>query len=599
MTATRLLSLLSNRERARALGLLLLMVGGAALEVLGIGLIVPLASMLVGPEATLAHPALSRVHQWLESPPPERFALWLLCGFLAVVVFKNLYLGALAFLKFRFVFAKESDVARRLVDGFLRGPYELHLHRHSAQITRNLITEVNNLFAGVVIPLLEVGAEVLVIVLLAAVLAAVMPGTTLLVLVVGGIIVALLHSGFRSILSRYGAARVSRSGARIQAIGDALGGLKEIKVLGREDYFASLFFRLNEGYLQASRVFVTLNALPRLLIETLTTALIVIAALLLTAGSADARAAAPGIVLLCLVALRLMPAATRILTALSAIRFYLPSLEAVCRDLDEIGATSLPAAPSAHRGGGKMRVASEIAVEQVTFTYPGAASPVLDGLSLVIPAGSMCALVGPSGAGKSTLVDLILGIFRPSAGRILVDGIDIAGNRSAWMNSVGYVPQTVHLLDDCIRRNIAFGVADDEVDDEKVWHALRAAQLDGMINAMPRKLDDTIGERGIRLSGGQRQRIGIARALYSEPQILILDEATSALDPQTERAVAETLLEMRPARTIVVIAHRLDTVKRCDRLFCLSEGRVQAAGSYQHLLDSSAFFAQFVGKATL
>lgn len=577
----------------------MLMTLGAALEVVGIGLVVPVVAAAVSPESTLSSPGFQRAYAWSGAATPQRFALMLLGLFLAVILLKNAYLAALARFQFRFVYSKQAEISKRLFNGYLMAPYALHLDRHSSDVMNNLVTEVNNLFTGVMIPLLAVCAEAMVLFLLVVVLIVTMPQASMLVLAVGSLLVIGVYLSLRSLLSRYGAERAAPSGKRIQAIGDALGGLKEVKVLGREPFFIDLFVETNGRYLDASRVFATLNAMPRLLIESLAILLLVGAVLAILAAGDDVRTAAPSIVLLCLVALRLMPAATRILVGAATARFYLPALDQVHRDLANLEAAIASARPQPAAERRSLALRHEVTVEGVVFSYPGAPQPALDGVTMRVRVGEVSALVGLSGAGKSTLADLILAVFEPQAGRIAVDGVDIRTELAAWRRCVGYVPQTVHLLDNSVRRNVAFGLPDAEIDDQRVWQALAAAQLDTLVRALPTGLDERIGEQGMKLSGGQRQRLGIARALYSDPQVLILDEATSALDVQTERAIADTLLDMRRARTVIVIAHRLDTIQRCDRLFFLAEGRLRASGTYTELIAGDPLFADLVGAARL
>lgn len=594
-----LLSLFSPRERTRLAALLLLMALGAALEVVGIGLVVPVVAAAVLPDSVLSHAVFRRLYVWSGAGSPEAFALVLLWAFLALIVVKNVYLGLVAHLQFRFVYAKYADVSRRLFRGYLMAPYALHLERHSADVTRILVTEVNGLFTGVLLPLLFVGAEAMVMLLLICVLVLAIPQASLAVLLFGMAIVVAVYLGLRSKLARYGTERAERSGKRIQAIGDALGGLKEVKVLGREPYFIDSFMHSNQRYLDASARFAVLNVLPRLLIETLSVLLLVGAILALLTAGVDVKSAAPSVVLLCLVALRLMPAATRILAAGASIRFYLPTLEPVHNDLTILESLSDSEASASAAGSAPMALRRQISVDKVTFSYPHAPQAALDGVTLEIRSGEVSALVGPSGAGKSTLADLILAVYQPQSGRILVDGEDIRAKAAGWRRCVGYVPQAVHLLDNSVRRNVALGLPDGEIDDKRVWSALQAAQIDSLVRSLPGGLDERIGEHGVKLSGGQRQRLGIARALYGDPQVLILDEATSALDAQTERAIADTLLDMRRARTVIVIAHRLDTIQRCDRLFFLAEGRLRASGTYQELIAGNPRFAELVGAARL
>jgi len=595
----RLLSLFSARERWIAAGLLVAMAVGAGLEVVGIGLVVPLVAALAGADALLSNPYMRRLFELSATKDAEGFALTLLAAFLFIIVLKNAFLAIVAHAQFRFVYGKQAAISRRLFEGYLAAPYALHLQRHSADVTRNLATEVNNVFTGVLAPLLVAVAEGMVLLLLIMLLAAAMPQATIAVLLVGAAIVTGVYAALRSMLQRYGSERAARSAARIKAIGDALGGLKEIKVLGREAFFIEAFAESNGKYVEASRIFATLNAMPRLVIESLAV-LLLFGAIFAVVLSRPANLAetAPAVVLLCLAALRLMPAATRILVAVASIRFYLPALDHIHRDRQSLQDYVHDSSPESARFV-PLRLSREIAVENVCFTYPGAEVRALDGVTLIIPAGQVCALVGPSGAGKSTLADLILGVYEPQHGSILVDGVDIRGNLAAWRRCVGYVPQSVHLLDASVRRNVALGLPDAEIDERRVWDALKSAQIDSLVRALPGGLDERIGEHGMKLSGGQRQRLGIARALYSDPQVLVLDEATSALDVQTERAIADTLLDLRRARTVIVIAHRLDTIRRCDRLFFLAEGRLQASGTYEELVSENARFASLVGEARL
>jgi ATP-binding cassette subfamily C protein len=274
----------------------------------------------------------------------------------------------------------------------------------------------------------------------------------------------------------------------------------------------------------------------------------------------------------------------------------LPTVEAVYRDLQLVsGASKEPPSSVPAERVGKPRFAGEIALREVSFSYPDSPGAAVKDVSLAIPKGSSVAFVGHSGAGKSTLVDLILGLFAPQKGRILVDGNDIQTMRKSWQRCIGFVPQTIYLLDDSIRRNIAFGVEDGLIDDVKVMNAVRRAQLEKLVESLPHGLDTVTGERGVRLSGGERQRIGIARALYHEPEVLVLDEATSSLDSATENEITETLNRLGGEKTLIFIAHRLSTVKSCDRLFFMQNGTIVDSGTYDELIQNNAEFRAMVG----
>lgn len=571
----KLIALFTPRERMSGVTLLLMMALGALLEVAGIGLIAPIVGLIADPQAVFAHPLGQRAFELAGVATEERFTLLLLALFTALIVCKNLYLALLAWLQNRFIFGKQATLSKQLLACHLYAPYARHLQRNSADVMRSFATEISGLFAGVVLPLLAIGAEVMVLALVVTGLLVLMPQVALIALLAGALMVGAAYAMLRSMLQRYGRERAARSGTRLRAVSEALAGLKELKVLGVESHFLSVFGVADGRYLETSRIYSTLGAMPRLLMESLTIVVLVGTGLALAAASDDLRAALPSLALLCAAMLRLMPAATRILGAMASIRFYAPILDQVHRDLEPGYVAEEPMSPTTRR----IALQTALEVRGLEYRYPDASVSVLRGINIEISAGSLCGLVGASGAGKSTLADLILGLLTPQHGMILVDGAAIAGRLAEWRRSVGYVPQTVHLLDDSVRRNVAFGVSDSDIDDNLVWKALELAQLAEMVRSRPGGLDEVVGERGVRISGGQRQRLGIARSLYRDPPVLVLDEATSALDAATENAVADALFALRGTRTIIVIAHRQETIRRCDKLFLLSEGTVQASGT--------------------
>jgi len=302
----------------------------------------------------------------------------------------------------------------------------------------------------------------------------------------------------------------------------------------------------------------------------------------------------PVLALLAVGTVRLVPAFNGITTSLVQIRNYYPALELICRELNELEHVANPRSVQPALPATEPRFKSAIDLHDLHYKYPGAASEALSGVSVTIKAGEAIGFIGPSGAGKSTLIDLILGLLTPTKGEVRVGGRSIEDNMSAWQRQVGYIPQDIYLIDDSIRRNIAFGLPDDEIDDVAVERSLRAAQLDSLVESLPKGAETNVGNRGIRLSGGQRQRIGIARALYHNPEVLVMDEATSALDNETEREVVAAIGTLHGDRTIIIIAHRLSTVEGCDRLYLLDEGRVKDNGNiaelglrHKHLRQSS------------
>jgi ATP-binding cassette subfamily C protein len=298
-------------------------------------------------------------------------------------------------------------------------------------------------------------------------------------------------------------------------------------------------------------------------------------------------------------AMRLMPSTSRIASGLTQARFHYASTEVLYNELRAIESDRATAAPSIppdqHRA--ELPFRQSLTLQQVSYTYPGKQQPATDNVSIEIPRGHWVGFVGPTGAGKTTLIDLMLGLLVPTSGTILIDGSDLRQDVSGWQRKIGYVPQDIYLIDDTVRRNVAFGVLDAEIDDEQVWKALHAAQVDATVRALPGGLDATTGQRGERLSGGERQRLGIARALYHDPEVLIVDEATANLDRETEAAVVETLARLRGEKTIIVIAHRFGVVRDCDCVYVMKDGRVQNSGALAHLFSTDPAFREFAGNA--
>jgi ABC-type multidrug transport system fused ATPase/permease subunit len=379
------------------------------------------------------------------------------------------------------------------------------------------------------------------------------------------------HLLVRRNVGRYGLLQQNAQALRIKSISQGLGGIEEIKVLGREAYFVSEFAKHERTFSEVSRYAMVLNQMPRLFMETVafSALFLAVAGVLLSGGRAADLL--PTLALFAVAAMRLMPSVNRIQSAITRISYYRPSIGVVCTD----------ARREQQEGAGEpessdIQFAHEITLRDISYIYPGASSPSLQGINLTIPKGASVAVVGASGAGKTTLADIILGLLKPSSGQILVDGEDVDRSLASWQRHLAYIPQTIFLSDDSIRRNVAFGIEDDEIDDDRVWSALELAQLKAHVEAMPCQLDTVVGERGVSLSGGQRQRVGIARALYNNPDVLILDEATSALDADTERAISQSIDALAGSKTLIVIAHRLSTIEKCTLKIHLHNGRIES-----------------------
>ena len=567
----RILSLLSPEQHRAGLGLLLFMLVGMVLETMGIGLVIPVVTLIASGDPAADFPALAPIIARLGSPSHEQLVIASMLTLVGVTALKVGFLGFLAWWSARFSFGLQADLSARLYSGYLRQPYAFHLQRNSAQLIRNTIRQVDQIRAVTQVGL-TLGAECFVLVGISALLFVVEPTGTLWV--VGTLSVAgwLFQRVTRERLFRWGTARQFHEGLRLQQLQQGLGGAKDLKLLGREAGFLEKYGEHNLENAKIGRYQATLEKFPRLWFEFLAVLGLTILVIVMITKGKSLEGLLPVLALFTAAAFRLLPSVIRVLSGVQNVRITMPVIDNMCGEFEMISdlPSDLDPQPVPFR--------NELSFKDVAFTYEGAHTPALDGISLSIPRGSSVGFIGTTGAGKSTLVDLLLGLLTPSEGSFQVDGVDIRTDLRAWQDQIGYVPQSIFLTDDTLRRNVAFGLSDASIDDEAVDRAVRAAQLGYLIDELPGGLDTMVGERGVRISGGQRQRIGIARALYHDPEVLVLDEATSSLDTETEKQVMDAVNEMRDEKTIIIVAHRLSTVNDCDRLFRLDQGRLVDEG---------------------
>ena len=563
--------LLGRRERLQAAGLLLLLLLGALLEMLGVGAIPAFVLLLTNPGAAAQSALGQRLIPLLGSGPGEIIALRAATALFLLFIVKNLFLVIVTWAQARFGFNRGVAVARRLFAAYLHGPYLMHLQRNSAELLRNANEQAMEAIGAGLMPLLSLALEGFTIAAILLLLLSIEPVTSLAAFIILGGTTVLFLRFVRTRMLRLGE-RMHRHRVRmIQAVNEGLGSIKVTKTLGREAAFVGQYGVAAYGFAATARTRQVMQEVPRLLLETVAVGgLLAVAALLLVQGRGVTQLV-PTLALLSVAVVRMIPSFNRIMGALNSLRYGSFALSTVVRDLRE-----LPPPPTLPRAE-PLPLRSDIRLESVGFTYPGTSAAVLVDVSLTIPRGSVVGLMGPTGCGKTTLVDVMLGLLEPSGGRVLIDGTTLEGRVREWQAQIGYVPQDIYLADDTIRRNVAFGIPDEEIDELKVRQAVEAAQVHEFVDRWPAGLDTVVGERGVRLSGGQRQRIGIARALYHDPAVLLLDEATSALDHETEEAVIKAVDALRGRRTIVLIAHRLTTLRCCDQVYALRQGRIWPA----------------------
>ena len=571
--ARKIFDLLTVAERRSAVMLLGLMFIGMVLETLGAGLVVPALALLTQQDLARHYPALQPVLQALDYPSQQNLVIGGMLVLVGVYLIKTLFLTLLAWRQMRFAFGVQAQLSQRLFTLYLRQPYTFHLQRNSAQLIRNAITEVGVFTFQTILPGMLLLTESLVLLGLCSLLLVIEPLGALIVASVLGAAAWGFHRLTRGRIVRWGEARQHHEGLRIQHLQEGLSGAKDVKLLGRETEFLDQYRVHNVQSARAGGLMYTLQQLPRLWLELLAVSGLAILVISMLAQNLALEAVLPALGLFAAVAFRLMPSVNRVLGAVQSLRYGMPVIDTLCTEFK----LAVPEVAVAHRSVIPFRATLEL--NHITYAYPGVAEPVLKGISLAIQRGESVGFIGASGAGKSTLVDILLGLLAPDTGEVRVDGDDIQKNLRNWQDQIGYVPQSIFLTDDTMRRNVAFGLPDKQINNAAVQRAIRAAQLEEFVESLPNGLETFVGERGIRLSGGQRQRIGIARSIYHDPTVLVLDEATSSLDTETERGVMQAITALQGIKTVLIVAHRLSTVEHCNRLYRLHEGRLVEDGT--------------------
>jgi ABC-type multidrug transport system fused ATPase/permease subunit len=566
-------ALLTPSERKAAISMLFMMLLGMALETLGIGLVIPVVTVMMQPESWEKYLVVSSL---LSSHPSLSHSLMVviaMIGLVFVYLSKNLYSGFLIWKQASFTFNVQANLCLRLFALYLRQPYSFHLQRNSAQLIRNITSEVAS-FSSVISSVLLLLTECFVLIGLTALLLWIEPLGAIAIAVILGSSAWIFHILTRNRISHWGGLRQHHDGFKFQHLQQGLSSAKDVKLLGREKNFLAQFEFHNTNSAKIWKLQTTLQGLPRLMFEMLGILGLAMLVIAMIKQGREASSLIPVLGLFAASAFRFMPSANRILGAIQNIRYNLSAVDLL---FDE-SQLQTDGSQEYRKTTPKSEMLHEIKIEEVGYSYPASHKAALNKVSITIKKGEIVGIIGASGSGKSTLVDLLLGLLSPLEGKITTDGIDIQSHLRNWQDQIGYVPQSIYLTDDTLRRNVAFGLADEEINEVAVRHAIAAAQLSEFVDELADGLDSVVGERGVKLSGGQRQRIGIARALYHNPSILIFDEATSALDITTEKSVMDVTMALKGSKTIIIVAHRLTTVDRCDLIFKLEKGRVVASG---------------------
>lgn len=592
-TWRKAISLLTPRERRTSLALLALVMLKGLGDAVGVASVMPFLAVLGDPGLVERNAALSAAYVAFDFTSTERFATALGAVVVAFLFASAALRAATAYAINRWTAMREYTLSRKLIETYLRQPYEYFLDRHSGDLSTSILSEASRVVMEAFRPGMELISNLATLLAVVLLLLWTDPLTTMVTVAVFGGGYLLLFRALRPALRRLGEALVAANRARFRLAAEAFGGIKQIRLTGREAGYVAAFAEpsLTQARVKAAQA--TMVQVPRFAVEALAFGGVVALTLYLVESRGGVESAAftkvlPILGLYAFAGYRLLPTAQALYKAAGTVRYAAPAVETVHRDLAlRRSLPKLRPTPAAPLG-----LRRSVAFRNVSYRYPGAAAPSLEGVSVEIPRGSTVGVVGATGAGKTTFNDILLGLLRPSGGEVVVDGAPLTGaTLDGWHATVGYVPQDIFLSDATVARNIAMGVPPAEITMERVERAARIARIhDHVVGALPDGYQTAIGERGVRLSGGQRQRLGIARALYHDPQLIVFDEATSALDAVTEREVMEQVDALAGDRTIVMIAHRLSTVRGCDRIIVLENGRVAEVGAYDELHKANGVF---------
>lgn len=566
------------KQRWQFAGLFLLQLIETCLDFLGISLILPFVNVLVNADTLREAGWYVMVSGLVGSAETAPVLLFITLLMITVYIVKNAFMLFLLNLRVRFIGTNKVKMGTKMITCYMYKPYTFHLQRNTAEIIRNINGDVGGAF-NVISNIFALISDVLIVIALVVYLLAVDFTMTI------GVMLALaLCSAFYFLFVRKRIRTLGRENRKVtarmyKAIQQAMGGIKEVKIMGREKYFAEVY---NEAGIESVRIgkrYAVISAIPARLIETLCMCTILGVLAIKIAGGENLTEVVPRLSAFAVAAIRLLPRANGINACINSITYNMPSLEALYDDLRESEREEAERLREIEQKKQQKKTVSvgqeDIFVRGVTYTYPNKNEPVLKNVDLTIAHGSSVGIVGATGAGKTTLVDLILGLLKPDSGTICYGTLDIHEDYAQWQKHIGYIPQTIYLVDDTIRSNVALGIESDRVDDTTVWRALENAQLAEFVRSLENGLDTVIGERGVRISGGQRQRIGIARALYRDPEILFFDEATSSLDNETEAAVMESINALGSQKTMIIVAHRLTTLRGCDKIYRVDEAEVE------------------------
>ena len=587
----KFLYLLSSHEKRRAYLLLGMIITMAFIDMLGIASILPFIAILTNPQLIETNYILKSAFEFTSAfgVVTDQQFLFVLGIFVFLFLLFSLSFKAITFyFQVRFISMREHSLAKRLVEGYLHQPYSWFLSRHSAELGKTILSEISKVAGKGLASLLNLIAQSAVTIAIIILLILVEPKLTMIVGFTLGAAYLLIFKSTQSFVNRIGKESVKVNATRYIALNEAFSAAKEIKLGGLEKIYIERFSEPSKSLAKYTAFLAIIGQIPRFALEAITFGGMILVTLYLMSKAGNFISTAPILALYAFAGYRLMPALQQIYFSITLLNFTIPALDSVYDDLKSLQ----PYSPS--RIEKALPLKKDITLKNLHYNYPNATRIALKDINFIIQARSTVGLVGSTGSGKTTTVDIILGLLEAQKGTLEVDGKAInKNNRNAWQRSIGYVPQRIFLSDNSVAANIAFGIDPKDINQDAVEHASKIANLhEFIINDLPLQYQTTVGENGVRLSGGQRQRIGIARALYHKPQVLILDEATNALDNLTERAVMDAVQKLRKNMTIIIIAHRLSTLKNCDNILLLEKGELKEQGTFEKLMQVNQKFKE-------
>lgn len=568
----KLLKVMNRKQKAQMVVLGFMMLIGAFIETLSVSMLIPLIEVIMNPGNLEEHSQMKRIFEFFHLDNMHQFTVLMILALIAVFVLKNIYLYFQRSFQLRFVCDNQFQTSRRLMRVYLDRPYEFYLHANSAEIIRTVTTDVANTY-GLVMQILTLASDGVVFLGLSIMVLVLDPVMALMVGVTMALVLVTIKKAFRPILLEAGKQQQFHHGQTIKWINQSVLGVKEVIISNKEQYFVDQYSVHGKIHAEMNRKHDLLTGVPGMITESVMMTGILLYLLYITQSGQNVASMVSQLAAFAAAAIKIMPSVSRMSASMNSITYLRPFFSRVSDDLME----QLKLGKELEDGWDDeqtepLKLHKSILLDHVAFSYGRSDRYIFKDASMEVPVGKTVGVAGPSGAGKTTAIDIMLGLLKPESGRVLADGVDISGHYAAWLKNIGYIPQMIFMLDDTIRRNVAFGVKN--VDDDRVWAVLREAQLEEHVKSLPNGLDTEIGERGIRLSGGQRQRLGIARALYHDPDLLVFDEATSALDSETEAAIMESINHLKGRKTMVIIAHRLNTIENCDILYRVENGTI-------------------------